>query len=170
MVETVAEGGYDGAPVAVVVARAEVSRQTFYESFANREDCYRAAYEACFEFLCEQVSAAPECETWSHSVRARLSSLLEALASHPGLASFFLISPLGVSEATAARHHQAFRDLVEVLVGEAPELLDDAAEIHAQAFAGGLSRLAGAKADQGLAEELPLLLPDLVELFRIMAQ
>jgi AcrR family transcriptional regulator len=45
MVEVAAEGGYLGAAVAPVVARAGVSRRTFYELFDGREDCFLAAFD-----------------------------------------------------------------------------------------------------------------------------
>src|SRR5450755_1830932 len=45
MVEVASEAGYVGAAVAPVVARAGVSRRTFYELFDGREDCFLAAFE-----------------------------------------------------------------------------------------------------------------------------
>src|ERR1700722_14668338 len=45
MIEVSAELGYLGAAVAPVVARAGVSRRTFYELFDGREDCFLAAFE-----------------------------------------------------------------------------------------------------------------------------
>ena len=37
--ELVAEHGYDGTQISAVVARAGVSRRTFYEHFENKEEC-----------------------------------------------------------------------------------------------------------------------------------
>jgi AcrR family transcriptional regulator len=167
MIETVAEQGYGKATIANVIAAAQVSRKTFYESFANREDCYRAAYETSFEFLRQRVEAGSSAAEWPASVRAGLAAFLESLGDHPRLAAFFLISPGGVGDEIADRHHAAIRELVEVLLAKMPAGLDDAAtaEIRTDAFAGGLSRLAAMKVNSEEAEELPALLPDLVELF-----
>lgn len=166
MIEAVARRGYGKTSVADVVASAEVSRKTFYESFANKEACYRAAYEASVEFLRERMSAAVGGEPWNERLRSCLRALLDSLAVHPDLAVFFLISPAGVSIATAERHHRAIRELVGILLAELPESGGGgAAEVHARAFAGGFSRLATMKADRGDAEDLPSLLPDLLELF-----
>lgn len=167
MIETVAEQGYGKATIANVIAAAEVSRKTFYESFANREDCYRAAYEASFEFLRDRVEAGASAEEWPDSVRGGLAAFLDSLGAHPRLATFFLISPAGVGDEIADRHHAAIRELVEVLLAKMPDGLGDAAatEVRTDAFAGGLSRLAAMKVNSGEAEELPALLPDLVELF-----
>jgi AcrR family transcriptional regulator len=168
MIERVAELGYGKATIADVIAVAKVSRKTFYESFANKEACYRAAYEASFEFLRERVAAGAEAEAWPDSVRGGLAALLESFAAHPQLAIFFLVSPASVGDEIAARHHLAIRELVELLLTKLPppKTQDGAAEgIRAEALAGGLSRLAAMKVTSGEAEELPALLPDLIELF-----
>jgi AcrR family transcriptional regulator len=167
MIETVAEQGYGKATIANVIAAAKVSRKTFYESFDNREDCYRAAYEASFDFLREQVTAGSSQVEWPDSVRGGLAAFLESLGAHPLLAAFFLISPAGVGDEIADRHHAAIRELVEVLLAKLPAQPggDAATEIRTEALAGGLSRLATMKVNGGEAEDLPALLPDLVELF-----
>jgi AcrR family transcriptional regulator len=167
MIAAVAEEGYGKATIARVIKPAKVSRRTFYETFANREDCYRAAYEASFEFLRDRALAAATEEDWPASVRSGLRALLDSLAGHPELATFFLVSPTGVDDATASRHHQAMRELVEALVAKAPEAGSPGAGAgtRVEALAGGLSRLAAVKVSSGRADELPALLPDLVELF-----
>ena len=43
VVETIAEVGYARMTVAQVIARARVSRKTFYEVFCGREHCFLAA-------------------------------------------------------------------------------------------------------------------------------
>jgi len=166
MIETVAELGYGKTTVANITEPAKVSRRTFYETFGNKEDCYRAAYEASFEFLRERTEAAAAGSEWPDSVRAGLGALLEELAAHPKLAGFFLVSPASVGDAIASRHHLAMRQLVEGLVVEAaPGSGDVAAETRVEALAGGLARLTALKVSAGKSDELPALLPDLVELF-----
>lgn len=166
MIETVAEQGYGKATIASVTAAAKVSRKTFYESFANREDCYRAAYEASFEFLRDRVTAGCSASEWPDSVRGGLASLLESLGDHPDLAVFFLISPASVGDEIADRHYAAIRELVELLLAKSPPRPEDAGrQIQTEAFAGGLARLTAMKVHSGGAGELPALLPDLAELF-----
>ncbi|HEX6206481.1 MAG TPA: TetR/AcrR family transcriptional regulator [Solirubrobacterales bacterium] len=167
MIETVAELGYAKAAIAKVIKQAKVSRRTFYETFVNKEDCYRAAYEATFEYLRDRVLAATPGEEWPSSVRTGLEALLESLAAHPNLASFFLVSPASVGDEIVSRHHLAMRELVEALVSGAPKTSGAAvaAETRIEALAGGLSRLTAMKVNAGKGDELPALLPDLVELF-----
>lgn len=167
MITTVAEIGFGKATIAKVTGPAKISRRTFYEFFDNKEDCYRAAYEASFEYLRQTTLAAIAGEQWPASVRAGIEALLESLAAHPDLASFFLISPAGVGDEIAVRHHKAMRELVEALVADAPPGASEAlvSETRAEALAGGLTRLTAMKVSAGKARELPALLPDLVELF-----
>jgi AcrR family transcriptional regulator len=44
MIDAAARYGYGGASIARVVEQAGVSRATFYEHFADREECFLAAY------------------------------------------------------------------------------------------------------------------------------
>jgi AcrR family transcriptional regulator len=169
VIESVAERGYEETTVAEVVALAGVSRKTFYESFADKEECYRAAYEAGFKFLRECMARADGGGTRKGPVEVRLESLLQGLAAYPQLAAFFLISPLTVSAAVAKRHHECLQDLVGALIAEPAEPVE-AADLRAQALAGALSELATMKVDAGDTGAIPSLLPDLLELFRIMAR
>ena len=45
MAEVASERGAGAVTVAHVVARAGVSRRTFYDLFADREECFLAAFE-----------------------------------------------------------------------------------------------------------------------------
>src|SRR5919106_1114372 len=47
----VAERGYGAATIDDVVRGAGVSKKTFYEHFADKQDCFLAAYEAASEEL-----------------------------------------------------------------------------------------------------------------------
>src|SRR3977135_940751 len=44
-VDTVEESGYARMTVAQVIGRARVSRKTFYDVFADREDCFLSAFK-----------------------------------------------------------------------------------------------------------------------------
>src|SRR6185312_6723758 len=75
MAQTVAAKGYTATTVADVVAHAGVSRKTFYEHFADREECFLAAYDAAVDVLlgavAERMAAGPSSEIdWRERVRA----------------------------------------------------------------------------------------------------
>jgi AcrR family transcriptional regulator len=45
MVEAVAQSGYDGTSVKQVIGLAGVSRRSFYEQFANKQECFLATFD-----------------------------------------------------------------------------------------------------------------------------
>src|SRR5436305_4647797 len=58
MAEVVADRGYAASTVADVIARAGVSRKTFYEHFRDKEGCFLAAYDVGVDLLLEAVASA----------------------------------------------------------------------------------------------------------------
>ena len=97
MVQAVAEKGYARVSVADVIERAGVSRKTFYEQFANKDDCFLAAYDATVDELLATIDEALEAlaPDWLSAHRAAVNAYLEALAASPGFAKAFLIEVLG---------------------------------------------------------------------------
>jgi AcrR family transcriptional regulator len=167
VIEAVAEHGYGQTTIAQITGAAGLSRRTFYEHFANKEECFSAAYEATFEYLrATMMRAAGERDKWTERVRAGLMALLGALAEHPDLASFFLIAPARAGDSIAERHHQAMRELVGELVRGAPRIegSGESPSTRESALAGGMSRLIVRKLNAGETEEIGDLCPVLVEL------
>lgn len=58
MIEAVAEHGYERTSVKQVVGLAGVSRRSFYEQFANKEECFLATYDVIAKRGAGRVSAA----------------------------------------------------------------------------------------------------------------
>src|SRR4051794_15717647 len=58
MASAVAEKGYSRTAVADVINRAGVSRKTFYEHFANKEECFLAAYDEGVGLLLAAIDEA----------------------------------------------------------------------------------------------------------------
>ena len=58
MLRAASELGYRDTNVQDVIERAGVSRPTFYEHFANKEDCFLAAFDTTAARLRESVGAA----------------------------------------------------------------------------------------------------------------
>ncbi len=121
MVEVAAEGGYLGAAVAPVVARAGVSRRTFYELFDGREDCFLAAFEwgveqvrqAVVEAYCSQRS-------WRDRARHALAALLAFFDAEPEFAHVCVIEALGAGKLVLERRAQILGELIGVLDASAP--------------------------------------------------
>ncbi|MEA2268744.1 MAG: hypothetical protein QOC64_1354 [Solirubrobacteraceae bacterium] len=113
MATAVAERGYRDVAVADVIARAGVSRKTFYEHFANREACFLAAYDAGVERMLATIdeairAAAPQPMAIA---AAGTSRYLETLAANPAFARTFLVEVLAAGPEALARRtrvHERF--------------------------------------------------------------
>jgi AcrR family transcriptional regulator len=121
MVEVAAELGYIGAAVAPVVARASVSRRTFYELFDGREDCFLAAFDWGVEQARGAMGEAYASQrSWRERVRHALAALLVLLDSEPELARVCVIEALGAGKLVLARRGQLAEELGAALSAGAP--------------------------------------------------
>jgi AcrR family transcriptional regulator len=94
MARVVAERGYASATVADVVREAGVSRTTFYEQFASKEECFLGAYRHGSDVLEGRVRAAVHAADgagWRAQLRAGIRAYLDALAEGPSLARLSLL-------------------------------------------------------------------------------
>ena len=135
MAQCVAEQGYAATTVAQVIARAGVSRKTFYEQFADKRACFLAAWEVGTEILLEQVLAAGERGRRLARARCAPAPTRSSRCSPPSPTSRArsLIEVLSVGEEALARRAEINERFAAVL-----------AETHAQALAEGAELGAGA--------------------------
>lgn len=79
MVDLTHEQGAERVTVAHVVARAGVSRRTFYELFDDREACLLAALNEALERIADAVLGAYRGERgWSERIGAGLTAMLDS--------------------------------------------------------------------------------------------
>jgi AcrR family transcriptional regulator len=110
MVRVVAEKGYDGLTLAEVVERAGVSKSTFYDEFANKDDCLFAAYDRVIDELVAYVEEAYRTDKpWPERLRDGLEALVRALAAEPEVAQMALVA----FPAAGPAAHQRYRDALE---------------------------------------------------------
>jgi AcrR family transcriptional regulator len=116
MVAAVAEKGYVNVAVADVVGRAHVSRASFYEQFADKTDCFVAAYRACADHL---VGDLRQRDPTGAPARRRLHHLLarylDALAAFPEGARVFLVEIHAAGPGAARQRRQIQLDFVGLL-------------------------------------------------------
>jgi AcrR family transcriptional regulator len=111
-VDAVDEVGYAGMTVAQVISRARVSRKTFYDVFADREDCFLAAFDQALEQGGELLREAYGTESsWSEGVRSALARLLAAMDEEPALARLVIVEALAAGERVLERRAEAFAAL-----------------------------------------------------------
>jgi AcrR family transcriptional regulator len=111
-VQTVEQLGYSGMTVAQVIGRAKVSRKTFYDVFADREDCFLAAFDHVVAQARALVLQACVEETgWRETVRAGLARLLRFMDDEPGLARLCVVEALGAGGKVMERRAQVLSEL-----------------------------------------------------------
>ena len=170
MVEVVAERGYAGATVAVVLKRVHISRETFYQHFSDKEDCFLAAFDGASDLLIAQVEGAlgsPEDPVLVRLDRV-LATYLGVLAAMPTLARTFLIEVYGAGHAAVSRR-LAVQERFALVIGDAiTQDLRWRSQIDpsfvGRAVIGALSALVTAHVDAGEYARLPGLRPQIVEL------
>src|SRR3954466_2752310 len=106
MAEVVGGKGYGPVAVADVIARAGVSRKTFYEHFDNKEECFLAAYDAGVELMLDAIDEASGAAPTAGPV-AIASAATERdpdpLAANPAFARTFLIEVLAAGPRALER-------------------------------------------------------------------
>lgn len=128
MSEAVAEQGYAKTSVADVLRRARVSRETFYEHFANKEHCFIAAYDGAAALLAKEIGSGLAASGSEANVVARLSDLLhrylETLQAEPALARTFLVEVYAAGPSALERRVEVqdrFVRLVSAIAGATDE-------------------------------------------------
>jgi AcrR family transcriptional regulator len=93
--EVVSEHGDGRMSVALIVARAGVSRGTFYDYFENCEDCFLAAFDEALAQMAGVMAPAYEGEgRWSQRLRDALGALLGFLEYEPAIGSLVFVDAL----------------------------------------------------------------------------
>lgn len=93
MALALAEKGYAGTTLADVVRHARVSRRTFYEHFADKEELFLELYASISQEVLAIIARA-EAQTdgpWEQRVGASVRAYLETLASSPALSRALLV-------------------------------------------------------------------------------
>jgi AcrR family transcriptional regulator len=161
----VAERGYAAATIDDVVRGAGVSKKTFYEHFADKQECFLAAYEAASEELLERVREAHASEDdWLERARAGIRAYLRWLAAEPALARVFLIE-VAAAGPQALERREALRDRYAELMRERPVETQRALPIEVfHAVVAAVDDVVVRHIRESGAEDLPALEPVLLYL------
>jgi AcrR family transcriptional regulator len=171
MAATVAEKGFARATVADAISRAGVSRETFYEQFSDKEECFLAALDTGAEGLLALLGAAttlPDGEPLARLERM-LGVYLTTLAAQPDFAKAYLIDAYGAGPRATTRRielQSRFVDAIAQVLGVADDEASD--RFACEALVAAISSLVTARIGTGRADELPALRRPIVELARRM--
>ncbi len=123
-VRAVEELGYSQATVAHITHRARVSRRTFYELFANREECLLAALEGVVDSIRAEIQAAElDGLAWRERMRGGLWAILSFFDREPVLARVCVVQALRGSQGVLERREEILSELAAVIDagrGESP--------------------------------------------------
>jgi len=119
-----AERGYVASSIDDVVARAAVSRTSFYHFFDNKEDCLLAVFWRGVEQVIVPLAelAASDLEP-EEKIRSGVESLVHALADDPPMARVMLIEVVGATpraEEARSRARTEFAGLLAAQLREGP--------------------------------------------------
>jgi len=101
-IQAINERGFLATTISDLVARAGVSRRSFYEHFENKEECLLGTYDALIERLTARITEAydPKDE-WTDQVEAIVRALFEASSDRPDAARLVCVEmgaagPVGI--------------------------------------------------------------------------
>jgi AcrR family transcriptional regulator len=106
MIDVAAPHGYAGASVARVLECSGLSRQSFYRQYADREDCFLAAYRHAAAEIGGHLREAIRNSTPAERPRATIGALLFALREHPAAARMVLLHALGGPASVRDEHER----------------------------------------------------------------
>jgi AcrR family transcriptional regulator len=118
-----AEHGYAGTGSDLISRRAGMSKATFYEHFANKEECILALFDLAARTVQEAMAkAAHDAPSDAHErMKAGTRAFLAALSEHPEFAQTLLVEIIGAGPE-AVRHRDAIlRAFADVLDAENAE-------------------------------------------------
>ena len=140
-VEVVEDVGYARMTVSQVIGRARVSRKTFYDFFADGEDCFLAVFEEALSRVRIRAREAYARESgWREGIRSALGMLLLFMDEEPALSRLCFIETLGAGERVLERRSRLLDEAASVV--DAGRLATSASrnppEITAEAVVGGI--------------------------------
>jgi AcrR family transcriptional regulator len=161
------EHRYGSLTVEHVIEAAGVSRRTFYDAFANKEEAVLVAHDVIFErFLGSLVRACNSQTEWPLKVKAALAAALEFAAAEPGQAQLLTLDALASNVEIAQRVLDANEHLASLLssgrrLGERAAALPQLTE---KALIGAITAIVASRLMNREPETLPSLLPEVLEL------
>jgi AcrR family transcriptional regulator len=167
MLRAASELGYGSTNVQDVIERAGVSRPTFYEHFANKEDCFLAAFDTSAQRLCDRLerAASKGGDSWRDRLRLALEELVRFSAAEPDTARTLVVEARAASAAAVMRRVELLDNFSSCLEAQARDLLPGPnrhSAITASGVVGGVEALLYARLCKGEFDQLDALLPSMM--------
>lgn len=105
--------GYSETSVADIIRSAGVSRQTFYELFTSKQDCFLAGYSSRQGAVIDAILETPASSSPLQRFAALLEAYLNVMASDPALARLYLIGVYAAGPQAIAKRLELQQAFVE---------------------------------------------------------
>jgi AcrR family transcriptional regulator len=116
MAEAMYELGYVRTPVAEIIRRAGVSRETFYQQFGSKQECFLAALNQTVSDLADVMLPGLETPgTTMDKTYDLIGRYLNAIAADPVTAKMFLVESFAAGPEIAARRAVLQRRFIDAL-------------------------------------------------------
>jgi AcrR family transcriptional regulator len=163
--EVMLEKGFTGTRVADIVAAAGVSRDVFYENFADKQNAYQEAQQFATQYVVDTCAAAYfREEAWPMRVWGALGALLTLIATFPAFAHLRLVECYAAGPAAIRSSEEVLRS-ASIFLEQGFSYREQARampRLSAQAITGGVLEIIYRHLARGEVARLPLLLPQLV--------
>jgi AcrR family transcriptional regulator len=155
------EKGYAAVTIADIARHARVSKRTFYEHFADKQQAFLAVYAAASDRLLRLVdkAATPELD-WQQQIAAAVRAYLSALQEEPALTRTILVEIQSAGPEALRLRRRGQQRFAAMLA----ERVADGVREHparrplspamATAVIGGINELVLEAVEQGRAEQL----------------
>jgi AcrR family transcriptional regulator len=166
MVETVARHGYAGTTLRELVGLAGVSKSTFYEHFAGKEDCFLQTFDHIIAIMNARVGEAWRTEgDFKERLLAALTAFMNLAVEEPNAAALAAVESLSLGTAGVAHRERAtegFEALLQQSFDHSPSA-HAVSPVTVRAIISGIRGVAYRRLRRGQAQELPGLVEPLVD-------
>jgi AcrR family transcriptional regulator len=163
MTELVAERGYQGVRILDLTQLAHVSRPTFYELYADKEELLLSAYGDIGARTAETILRAFDRDgSIEERMRASMYAFADLAAAEPHAMSLFLLGAFGAGSKALERRRLTIDALERAIQagGDTHEPL--AADFVVKALLGGVREVAVARLHHGTARDLRKIADELI--------
>jgi AcrR family transcriptional regulator len=160
------EEGFVQMSVEDVIHRAGISRRTFYEQFANKEQAFLAAFDQVAGLLIHAVSTAYSGpKSFPSRVIEGYRVFLEILAASPEFGHMCIVEVLAAGPVAIARRTAVMEEFARLISDDANRSRrgGPVPQLTADTIVGGVYETIFRKIAARESDELPGLLPDVVE-------
>lgn len=163
MLEAVGAEGYDATSVRTILDRTGLYRQAFYDLFADKDECYLAAFDAGVARLeaAAQKGGASGAD-WRGRLRGGLVGLLEQLEAAPDIGRALFVEVHAAGPEALARRAEAMKkaaDFIDLARAEA-DLSESPPQIAPEGIVAGIHAIVHSRLSTGANDGFRQLLPE----------